>query len=463
MGASLIEERLIEERRAAAPPGARGRRWLLALLLVAAAPACAAAPSGSSAPAGTATSQSAADTVPVPPRVPRRPRRPPTVYESSAPGAKLYHSPPRSATPAPDRFGVLAEWERDLLGVVAEVAKTAGVSPPVPDARLHQVALDLARSSRGMQPPPSEVVRFFANHQGVVEADPAIYTLMGPYNPRGIQERYRRSLGKVFRRAAWNRVGLGSEMKGKEITVVVTLWEQQVELSPVPRELPSEGRTPLVIRLLGAYASPHIVVTLPGGQVRELPMVAKDRVLKTELRCQSGDGRYQVEILGSGTTGPGVLGNFPVFCGVRAPSDISAYDEDVTEHIDPADAEQELMSMINQARAAAGARPLLWDNRLAAIARAHSRDMMSGNFIAHVSPSTGDALARVKRAGLNFGVLVENVGQEGGVQQAHRGFMSSPGHRANIVNPHLTRVGIGVVIKGGGEAPLLVTELFAAD
>jgi uncharacterized protein YkwD len=41
--------------------------------------------------------------------------------------------------------------------------------------------------------------------------------------------------------------------------------------------------------------------------------------------------------------------------------------------------------------------------------------------------------------------------------------MSSPGHRANIVNRHLTRVGIGVVVKKGGGAPLLVTELFAAD
>jgi uncharacterized protein YkwD len=89
--------------------------------------------------------------------------------------------------------------------------------------------------------------------------------------------------------------------------------------------------------------------------------------------------------------------------------------------------------------------------------------MVSGGFVAHVSPTTGDAVARVQRAGLAFPLLVENVGQEGGVQQAHRGFMSSPGHRANVVNPRLTHVGIGVVIKRAGGAPFFVTELFAAE
>jgi uncharacterized protein YkwD len=203
---------------------------------------------------------------------------------------------------------------------------------------------------------------------------------------------------------------------------------------------------------------------MPGGFVRALPTtVAKDGTLKTDLRCQSGDGRYQVEVLASDRTGPTVLANFPVFCGVRAPLDISAYEEDEPEDLDPADAEQELLALINQARLAAGLKDLIWDNRLAAIARAHSRDMQTGNFIAHISPTTGDPMARVKRAGLNFGLVVENVGSESGIQQVHRGLMASPGHRANIVHPRLTRVGIGVVVKKGGGAPLIVTELFVAD
>ncbi len=378
-------------------------------------------------------------------------------------GAPSYEAPVGAGSGAV-RIAELGTIEQGLLKVVAQTAKDAGRPVPVLDARLNRVAADIAHLSRGMRPPPSDAVRFLANHQGVVEPDPAIYTLVGPANIPGVLEQYRRSLVKVFPRGQWNRVGLASLQRDNEVTVVVTLWEQFAEIAPVPRELPSEGRAPLAVRLLAKFAKPQIVVTLPGGFVRGLPTtVAKDGTLKTEVRCISGDGRYQVEVLASGSSGPLVLANFPVFCGVRAPLDISAYEEDDADDIDPADAEQELLALINQARMAAGLRELVWDNRLSAIARAHSRDMLAGNFVAHVSPTTGDALARMKRAGLAFPLLVENVGQEGGVQQAHRGFMASPGHRANVLNPQVSRIGIGVVVKKGGGAPLIVTELFAAE
>jgi uncharacterized protein YkwD len=124
-------------------------------------------------------------------------------------------------------------------------------------------------------------------------------------------------------------------------------------------------------------------------------------------------------------------------------------------------AEQEIFALINNERRAAGLSPLIWDDRLGAIARAHSRDMSSNNFIAHVSPTTGDTMARVSRAGLRFGLVLENVGQEGGVRQAHQGFMNSPGHRANVLNGRATHVGVGVVVNHRRGAPIVVTEMFA--
>jgi uncharacterized protein YkwD len=405
-------------------------------------------------------------------RTPRAPRRPPVVYVPAGAGAKFYEAPPlpaaaarkaASVTPGKAGKGALSEAELGLLKVVSAAAIEVGVAPPVPDARLHAVASDLAHNARGMRPPPSDVVRFLANHHGVIEPDPAIYTLTGPAYIDGVYDRYRRSLGPVFKKGEWNRVGVALVQQNDEVTVVVTLWEQHVEMRPVPRELPSEGKAPLAVKLFGPYKQPQIVVTLPGGYVRALPTTVRDGFLHADLYCGSGDGRYQVELLATGASGPLVLGNFPVFCGVRAPTDISAYDEDDAEETDPADAEQELLALINQARLAAGLSALRWDNRLAAIARAHSRDMAGGGFVAHVSPTTGDAMARIQHAGLSFPLVVENVGQEGGVQQAHRGFMASPGHRANVVNPHLTHVGIGVVIKRDGGAPFFVTELFAAE
>jgi uncharacterized protein YkwD len=447
---------------------------LFAAALAAAAPiGCAGGP-GSVTGSAPAISSPPADqnAASVPARAPRIPRRPAVVYVPGGPGAKVYEAPPISSagprgTVKASSAGAdahLDEAERGLLKVVAAAAIEAGVTPPVPDARLHAVASDLAHNARGLKAPPSDVVRFLANHHGVIEPDPAINTLTGPAYLPGVYERYRTSLPHMFKKGRWNRVGVALVQHKETVTVVLTLWEQMVELRPVPRELPSEGKAAVAVRLLGPYKDPQIVVTLPGGYVRALPtMASKDGFLHAELFCNSGDGRYQVEVLASQASGPVVLGNFPVFCGVHKPSDFSAYDEDDAEEIDPDDAEQELLALINQARMAAGLTALRWDNRLAAIARSHSRDMVNAGFVAHISPTTGDALMRIKRAGLAFPLVVENVGQEGGVQQAHRGFMSSPGHRANVVNRKVTHVGIGVVVKGNSGAPLFVTELFAQE
>src|SRR6185295_940083 len=92
--------------------------------------------------------------------------------------------------------------------VVAAAAIEVGSTPPVPDARLHAVAADLARNARGLRPPPSDVVRFLATHQGVIEPDPAINTLTGPAYIPGVYDRYRQSLGRVFKKGDWNRVGV---------------------------------------------------------------------------------------------------------------------------------------------------------------------------------------------------------------------------------------------------------------
>jgi uncharacterized protein YkwD len=434
--------------------------------------ACAGGASSSAGSAGAISSPPAEESAaPVPPRAPRAPSRPPVVYVPTTPGARFYEAPPLppvgarlKASAGSESAAPLDRAERDLLDVIATAAIKAGVAPPVSDPRLHAVAVDLAHNARGLKAPPSDVMRFLVNHNGAIEPDPAINTLTGPAYLPGVYERYRVSLPHMLNKGAWNRVGVAILRREAAVTVVVSLWEQAVELRPIPRRLPSEGKAELALRMLGRYKDPQIVVTFPGGYVRSLPTTpSKDGFLHAQLVCSAGDGRYQVEILGAQASGPKVLGNFPVFCGVHPPEDFSAYDEDDGDVIDPDDAEQELLALINQSRMAAGLTALRWDNRLAAIARSHSRDMLKGGFVAHVSPTTGDTLTRVKRAGLAFPLVVENVGEEGGVLQAHRGVMASPGHRANVVNPKVTHVGIGVVVKPNSSGYLFVTELFAQE
>jgi uncharacterized protein YkwD len=267
-----------------------------------------------------------------------------------------------------------------------------------------------------------------------------------------------------LQKMGWNRLGVGVLRSPSELVVAVALFRQQIELRPVPRQLPSRGSATVAGRLLRGHAEPQLIVTAPAGVVRMLPLRAQGAAFEATFLCFQGDGRYQVEVMGKDRTGPDVLANFPVYCGVAPPAHIAALDEREEDNPDPADVEQELLALINREREVAGLPPARWDNRLAAIARSHSREMAAGDFVAHVSPTTGDAEARVRRAGLAPGLLAENVGAAHGARQAHRGFMASPGHRANIVNRYVTHVGIGAAVarNANGPASLFVTQLFAA-
>jgi uncharacterized protein YkwD len=385
----------------------------------------------------------------------------PRVYTPVGPAAAQYVDPPLRVDPR--ALAGLDEFPRAIIDAVGRAAARAQLPAPLPDARLHRVAAEVAQGSSGGKPPPYDVVRFFLSHHGVVETEPALFLLQGAADDgAGALARYEQALPAAFRTTPWNRIGVAVLRRSQHIVVAVVLFEQLLELRPLPRQLPSGGTARVGGRILRAYRNVQLVMTVPSGWVGRLPLERKSDGFEAKLVCEFGDGRYQMEVLGADQHGPLVLANFPVFCGVTPPTDVTVADEPEPQDADPADVEQEVFALINRERAMAGMRPMAWDNRLAAIARAHSREMATTEVVAHVSPTTGDAPARVRRAGLVAQVVAENVGLANGARQAHQGFMGSPGHRANVLNPALLAVGIGVVAGRfeHGHAPLYITELF---
>lgn len=117
-----------------------------------------------------------------------------------------------------------------------------------------------------------------------------------------------------------------------------------------------------------------------------------------------------------------------------------------------------LLSMINEARAAQGVSPLAGDPRLDAVAEGHSLDMATHHFFSHSSPNTGAPGDRAAAAGLAFRSLAENIAMNQSVTAAHHALLQSPGHRANLLNGDLRRVGLGIVRASDG---VYVTQLFA--
>ncbi|MFZ0742987.1 MAG: CAP domain-containing protein [Terracidiphilus sp.] len=115
----------------------------------------------------------------------------------------------------------------------------------------------------------------------------------------------------------------------------------------------------------------------------------------------------------------------------------------------PAAAEQ-LFALANQARADSGAGRLQWDEALAAAARQHCLRMVAEGPISHRYGGEPDLSDRAGQAGAHFSLIEENVALGPSPAEIHEEWMHSPGHRANLLNPAVDRVGIAVV-AGRGE------------
>jgi hypothetical protein len=110
----------------------------------------------------------------------------------------------------------------------------------------------------------------------------------------------------------------------------------------------------------------------------------------------------------------------------------------------------QLVVLANQARAAAGAGQLKWDPALAAAARQHCLRMAAEGPISHQYEGEPDLSERAGQAGARFSMIEENVAFGPTPAAIHDGWMHSPGHRTNLLNPAVDRVGTAVVAGRGG-------------
>ena len=138
--------------------------------------------------------------------------------------------------------------------------------------------------------------------------------------------------------------------------------------------------------------------------------------------------------------------------------------------------ERGLMESVNSERVGRGLEPLTPDPLLSETARAHSREMCGLNYFDHHSPTPGEEtpMTRYRRTLRDWGagepraaIVGENIfycsvtSDTYNADFAHRSLMDSPGHRANILEPRFTKVGVGVYRDSSGR--FWVTEMFLRD
>jgi len=110
--------------------------------------------------------------------------------------------------------------------------------------------------------------------------------------------------------------------------------------------------------------------------------------------------------------------------------------------------ERQLLQLVNQARKQQGLRPLAWDPALAVAAQQHAQWVARSPELSHQYPGEPDLAVRASNAGARFHEIAENVAQGQSVDQLHAEWMNSPHHRANILDPNVTSMGIAIVRRG---------------
>jgi len=127
--------------------------------------------------------------------------------------------------------------------------------------------------------------------------------------------------------------------------------------------------------------------------------------------------------------------------------------------------ESRILGLTNGERARRGLAALDSDAGLTLAARAHSEQMARLGFFAHVGGAPADRTLqrRVARAGSTAVTIGENIARfsprpdlAGEIVEA---WMESEGHRANVLSPEYTHLGVGVVRDRAGD--YLATQVFA--
>jgi uncharacterized protein YkwD len=144
----------------------------------------------------------------------------------------------------------------------------------------------------------------------------------------------------------------------------------------------------------------------------------------------------------------------PTFCtaGLRAPAAIVTDDQrQAAPRVTPAAVEADLVRMLNAERVIRELPKLRIDGKLAEAARAHARVMAEHKAIAHAFRGEPELAARVAATGVRFSAVAENVSLTDAADvavAAHKALMDSRPHRATILDPAFTAVGVGVVFDG---------------
>ena len=113
--------------------------------------------------------------------------------------------------------------------------------------------------------------------------------------------------------------------------------------------------------------------------------------------------------------------------------------------------EAEVIRLVNIERSKKGLQALKADWEISRVARYKSQDMINKKYFSHTSPTYGSPFKMLETFGIRFSSAGENIayGQQTPAAVMNS-WMNSSGHRANILSPSYTHIGVGLAKSSSG-------------
>lgn len=254
------------------------------------------------------------------------------------------------------------------------------------------------------------------------------------------------------------RCGVGRAESAMGQVVAVVALDAVADLSEVPRRAHLGQWLDVRAELLAPATDVEVVVLGPRGAPRRAPSTLRGSAVSARVLLDQA-GPWLVQVLPTLPGGPRPAAEALVFVEEEPPDAFraSAVPGETAPNTGSSD-EAALLAMLNAARQSEGLRSLRHDPQLDVAAKIHARAMQEQGRVAH-DLGAGSPADRIAALGLSPSIAGENVARAQSPLHAHRALWASPSHRGNMLLPHFTEVGIGVV--RGEDDSVWVCEVFA--
>lgn len=112
---------------------------------------------------------------------------------------------------------------------------------------------------------------------------------------------------------------------------------------------------------------------------------------------------------------------------------------------------QQVTSLVNKERAAAGLNALTLDAALSKVAQAKAEDMAKNGYFSHTSPTYGSPFDMMKSFGIKYSAAGENIAKgQKSADSVMNAWMNSSGHKANILGSSYEKIGVGYTTDAQG-------------